>query len=58
MEKNERELWWKVIEECWEQDPCARPPIDTVAKKLMDLRQILFERIRGVLFVLEKRFYI
>jgi hypothetical protein len=45
MEKNERELWWKVIEECWVQDPHARPSMDTVAKKLMDLRQTLFERI-------------
>jgi len=47
MEKDEREFFWKVLQDCWAQDPHARPPIHTVVEKLGNLRGILFERIQG-----------
>jgi hypothetical protein len=52
MEKRERSRWWNIIQKCCAQDPHARPPMEIVAKMLLDLHTVLYERIQGEVFYL------
>jgi len=47
MKKKQQDMWWKIVKECWAQDPGVRPTMEAVANLVSNLLQLLTKKIHG-----------